>query len=113
MRRLPGVSCSFFLLLGSAAYAQNDTSYISGTVRDPSQAVVPNAAITVHSVATNAEQNTKSNSDGEYILAAVHSGRYNITAQAQGFIQTVIESVVLDVDQRLRVDISLVMQATQ
>jgi hypothetical protein len=51
--------------------------------------------------------------DGEYIFAALHPGRYGITTQAQGFIQTMIESVLVHVDQRLRVNISLVVQATE
>ncbi|HEY7305046.1 MAG TPA: TonB-dependent receptor [Bryobacteraceae bacterium] len=100
-------ACFSLLLVSSTLYAQKDTSSISGTIHDSSGAVVPNALITIHNLATNVEQKTRSDAVGEYVVPALHPGRYSIKADAVGFAQSLIETVPLDVDQRLRVDINL------
>lgn len=69
--------------------------------------MVPNASIIIRNISTNFAEKTKSDSAGEYVVAALHPGRYSIRAEAPGFAENVFESVPLDVDQRLRVDISL------
>src|SRR5689334_13148800 len=79
----------FVLLLSicaaTLAYSQGETGQISGTVYDPSGAVVPNAKITVKSVATGAERQTTSSGAGTYTVTNLQPGTYTVKVEATGF----------------------------
>jgi len=72
------------LLLPSVALAQ-DTATLTGTVRDMSGAVLPNADVSIKNTATGTVRAVKSNSAGEYVAAALAPGQYNITVMVPGF----------------------------
>ncbi len=61
------------------------TGDITGTVTDPSGAVVPNAAVTLKSNATGATRTATSNSNGAYRFALLQPGTYTVSATAPGF----------------------------
>lgn len=85
----------FCLLMSCAALsAQVPTGTISGTVLDPSGAVVPNASITVKNRATGAERRVTSDDDGNFSVPALAAGQYEVTAQAKGFRTTLREFTV-------------------
>ena len=58
---------------------------VTGTVTDPSGAAVPNAAITLTNVDTNASQTATTNGEGTYRFAFVPPGAYKIAVSASGF----------------------------
>src|SRR5690242_21010578 len=60
------------LLISGAAFAQ-DTGSITGTVTDPSGAIVANAQVVVSSPERGVNRTTSSNSDGEYSVPAIPS----------------------------------------
>jgi hypothetical protein len=72
-------------LVVPAAFAQRATGTISGTVEDKSQAVIPNATITLENTATHDKRTTTSNGTGFFNFAAVPPGTYNVTVTAEGF----------------------------
>ena len=72
--------CSVFAL---GAWGQS-TATISGTVTDPSGAVVVNAHVTVHSLATGADRVINTDTDGLYAVPSLQPGDYNIQATAPG-----------------------------
>jgi Carboxypeptidase regulatory-like domain len=61
--------------------AGGPTGTITGTVTDPSGAVVRNARITILNEATNALRNAESNDDGDFTVALLPPGRYRVTAE--------------------------------
>src|SRR5689334_7591791 len=75
------VSLTFFSLL---AFAQSDLGRISGFIKDPSGATVPNAKITVRNN-SGLERQTTTNDSGYYIITNVPPGLYTLTAEAAGF----------------------------
>src|SRR5690242_7889294 len=91
-------------LLSSAAFAQKDSATLLGTVRDATGAVVPKAEVSARSLTTNVSAKTTTNQEGDYLLTPLHVGEYSLTIQSPGFAPSLFERVVLDVDQRLRVD---------
>jgi hypothetical protein len=101
------VFAAVLVLAGPALRAQKDAASISGMVRDASGAVVPNADITVKNLGTNSTVSTRTNAEGEYLATPLRPGEYSLAAAAKGFAPRVFERIVLDVDQRLRVDIDL------
>lgn len=68
-----------------AAFAQFITGSVSGTVRDPSGAVVPKADVTLINEATNNTRTVLSDSAGYFTFAGVDTGTYSITVSATGF----------------------------
>ena len=105
---------SILLALFSArAFAQKDTGTILGAVRDATGAVVPRAEVRARSLSTNVEFRTVTNQDGEYVVTPLHVGEYTLTIEARGFTPSSFERVVLDVDQRLRVDVTLAIGSNE
>jgi len=99
-----GISSTLFaILLVPCAWPQSGTGTVSGTVRDQSGAVVPNAAMTLTNTATNVSSSTRSNEVGFYFYPAVVSGSYRLSVETPGmekfegtFIVQVTQSVVIE-----------------
>jgi hypothetical protein len=88
------------------AFAQS-TATLSGTVKDPSGAVLPGATITVVAAATGAQRVVTSDSAGNYVVPSLQPGTYTVQAQAPGFGLFTVKSLVLQVDQAAALNISL------
>jgi hypothetical protein len=74
------------LLIAPSLMAQSLVSGdLTGTVTDPSGAVVPNATVTLKNNATGATHNTTSTSSGAYRFSLLPPGNYTVSASAQGF----------------------------
>ena len=65
------LTATFMLLTAAQLFGQLETGKISGTVRDTSGAVIPDATVTVKSVATGAERSVQSGSIGQYLIPAL------------------------------------------
>lgn len=98
-----GVLATFLLSFAAVgAFAQSDNGGVVGTVKDPSGAVVPNAAITVTNLQTGLKFNATSNASGEFRIPAVPRGDYQASVDAQGFQgQTVNFQVLVSTVQTL------------
>jgi hypothetical protein len=96
------------LALATAGLAQ-DTGAITGTVRDNTGAVVPNAEVTIVGTGQGTTVRTTSNTEGEYLVAALPAGVYNLTVTASGFKQFAAKQIVLRIAQRTRVDAELTL----
>src|SRR5580700_6984798 len=88
------------------AWAQS-TASLSGTVTDPSGAVVPNAQVTVHSLGTGADRVVKTDSDGIYAVPSLQPGDYKVQATASGFSTYTVPKITLDVDRAVTVNMNL------
>src|ERR1035441_6029535 len=77
----------FYLGLGLSAYAQSGGSSISGTVLDPSGAVVPNASVEIHNVVSGFDRTTTTDSSGKFSFPNVPFNPYHMTVTAAGFAQ--------------------------
>ena len=86
---------------------------ITGTVTDPSGAAVPNVAITITNLDTNAVTHLTTNDRGEYTAPDVPIGHYTVRAEAQGFKAAEQQNFSLNVGQRARVDLGLEVGSTQ
>src|SRR5579863_1451087 len=97
----------FTLILSSSLLASGPTGTITGTVTDPSGAVVRKARITVLHLSTNTLRVAETNDDGDFTAALLSPGRYQVTAESAGFRKSIFSDVVVDVDQTVRVDFAL------
>jgi len=94
------------LLSGTLAFAQSDQGSISGFVRDPSGAVVPQAKVSVKNE-TGQERQVTANDSGYYAVTNIPPGVYTIRAEAAGFKKTEIGGNKLDASSALSADIAL------
>jgi len=95
------------LLLTAPVFASGPTGTITGTVTDPSGAIVRKARITVRSEATNAVREADTNDDGDFTVALLPPGRYQVTVESAGFRKSIFSDVTVDVDQTVRIDFAL------
>ncbi|MCU1303923.1 MAG: hypothetical protein JWQ87_4207 [Candidatus Sulfotelmatobacter sp.] len=76
-------------LIATQVAAQSATTgAISGTVTDPSNAVVGNAAVTLTNTGTGVSANTTANSNGAYNFPLLSPGAYKVTVKQSGFRTT-------------------------
>ena len=90
-----------------AAWAQVDQGTITGIVQDPSNAVVPSAAITLTNTDTGLVLQGKANGSGFFVFSPLKIGNYQLTATAEGFQTTTQEHIHLDIQQRLNIVLTL------
>jgi hypothetical protein len=96
------------LFFSLSAFGQNANGSLTGTVQDPSGAVIPGATVIMKNDASGVERRTVSNSDGFFSINAVQVGDYTVTIQAQGFEQYQQKGVHFDVgDKRNLANINL------
>src|SRR5580658_9563534 len=74
------------LMIAPSLMAQSLVSGdLTGTITDPSGAVVSNATVTLTSDATGASRTTSTNSSGAYRFALLPPGPYTVSVVAPGF----------------------------
>ncbi len=102
MRKLLGVfACYLFLTTG--LFGQ--TSSLTGTVTDPTGAVIPGAQVTITNIKTGAQRATVSNEAGYYTMPLLPPGTYQLVAKSPGFTDVTINNVGLRVDSPATINI--------
>src|SRR6516162_5987319 len=105
MTHLKIVLCGFaFAFL---AWSQSDRGTITGTIADPAGAVVPNAAVEIRNVETGAVYQAGASATGNYTLAQLPAGQYELSVNVPGFKKFVRQNVAVEVAQTYRVDVVL------
>lgn len=100
-------------LVAVSARAQITTGRISGTVTDPSGAVISGAAVTATNASTGVVSRTTTDSAGHYSFLSLPAGNYNVSATHAGFATFVLSGIPLRVYQQLTENIVLKVGAAQ
>src|SRR5258708_5636527 len=103
---------SLRLLVGLAAvnvalFAQTDRGTITGTVSDPANAVVANAQVEAKNVEAGTTFQAGTSGTGNYTLAQLPAGTYEVTASVAGFKKSVRLGIIVNVAATVRVDFQL------
>jgi Carboxypeptidase regulatory-like domain/TonB dependent receptor len=102
---LLGVAASVSMTVG-LGLAQS-TATLSGTVTDPSGAVLAGAHVKVHSTATGLDREVVTDGAGIYAVPSLQPGEYQLQVSAAGFGLYTIQKVNLDVDQKASINAKL------
>ncbi|HTD96010.1 MAG TPA: carboxypeptidase-like regulatory domain-containing protein, partial [Edaphobacter sp.] len=94
-------------LMASPLMAQNTTGSITGRLTDTSGAVVPGAKVTVENTGTGEKRMLTSDGSGGFTATLLLPGGYSVTSELEGFKTEVRNGITLQVDQTVRVDMSL------
>jgi hypothetical protein len=97
----------FSLLCAWAAFAQTDRGTLTGTVTDPAGAVVANATIDAKNQETGATFPVVSTTTGNYTIAQLPVGTYELDVAVPGFKKFVRTGVKVDAAQVVRIDLAL------
>jgi outer membrane receptor protein involved in Fe transport len=95
------------LFLATDPSAQTITATVSGTVTDQSNAVVPNAKVTLTATSTGQEKSVTTDGDGRYVVPFLQPGEYKVLVEAAGFSRASRTGVNLEVAQSATLDFSL------
>ncbi|MGH9428651.1 MAG: carboxypeptidase-like regulatory domain-containing protein, partial [Terriglobia bacterium] len=99
------------LALPSSLFAQLTRGYISGTVSDPSGAVIAGAKVTVTNKATNIQRESSTNELGVYRFVALEPGTYAVAFSAQGFETRKVENIQVGSHQEVVINQALKLGA--
>jgi hypothetical protein len=94
------------------AFTQTITGSITGTVTDPTGAVVAGAKVTATNVLTGVATPTVTNPSGIYSLHFLQIGKYKITVESSSFAPQSTSPFSLEVDQEAKVNVSLKVGGT-
>ena len=114
----PGFAALVSLVFGlsglSPVYAQAVGATLSGTVTDPSGAVVPKTAVSIKNIATGITRASTTDPAGFYSAPNLLPGSYEITVSAPGFSSEVQAGITLTVGAQQVLNFTLrVGQVTQ
>jgi hypothetical protein len=94
------------LAMSAAAGAQVTTGTIVGTIQD-ANGVVPGATVTIREVNKGTSDSYVTDENGIYTAPFLTPGTYTVEVNVQGFRRWRREGVILQVNQRARVDVAL------
>jgi hypothetical protein len=96
-----------FIVLGCLASLFGQMGTFTGTVADPSGASVPKAAVTALNADTGQKFRTVTSMAGDFTLAQVPPGTYEVDVAAQGFKTLSRKGLKLDVDGKVTLSLAL------
>ena len=85
------------------------TGTISGTVKDPSAAVIPGATVIVTNTAMGIQNKATTDDKGGYEFPSLPVGRYDLQVAVEGFTPQKRSGLVIDADSSLRIDLTVEM----
>src|SRR5205085_6123769 len=104
MRRLL-LAAVVLCAISATAFAQ--TSGISGTVSDPTNALIPGVTVTATNTATGVASTVITNDSGAYNFVTLQPGPYKLAATLQGFQTANIANISLGSAETQRFNITL------
>src|SRR5664280_642477 len=96
-------TCAFSVFAVASLFAQ--TTSLSGTVSDPTGAVIPKATVTVTNTQTGAKRTDTSDAQGRYTIPQLPPGTYSLMAQVAGFNDLTIQRIELLVNTPATVNV--------
>lgn len=112
MMRLSIVVALVLTLFAFGAFGQS-TASVSGTVTDPSGAVLPGVAVSATDIATDIPYASLTSDKGEYRLSNMVPSRYKLKLHKAGFATVEVEQMELLVGQAATRDFSMTIASAQ
>ena len=95
------------VLFSGTLLGQSDNASVSGFVKDPTGAVIPDVKVTLTNEATGVDRSVKTAENGYYVFTAVPSGVYTVVAEATGFKKISSTKNKIDANMAATVDLTL------
>jgi hypothetical protein len=92
---------------GAQVSAQTSYGSVAGTVVDASAAAVTDAQVTITNSASGEKREQPTSADGFYNFVNLVPGTYRVEAEKSGFKRAAHTDVIVQVDQTVRIDLTL------
>ncbi len=86
---------------------QTQGTKLTGTVEDPTGALVPSAKVTLIDRQTANAQPTVADEEGQFIFRSVEGGTYSLRAEGEGFSESVVSVVVSDKPLNIKIKLKI------
>ncbi|MCW5982649.1 MAG: TonB-dependent receptor [Bryobacteraceae bacterium] len=106
LQRLPRTFVLFAFALPCFPQGGESTE-ILGIVQDFTGAVMPGVAVSATHIATNQTRRVTTGDSGTFVLSAMQPGEYTVRAEKEGFRAEVRTGLVLQINQKARVNFTL------
>jgi hypothetical protein len=115
MRAFQSLGVCLLVVLGSwAAQAQSaSTGALTGTVTDPTGALLQNARIALRNTRTSETRSVTSDQDGSYRFSLLPPGNYELTVEAVGFARVVLREVLIRISEITSLATPLAVQSVR
>lgn len=107
MRRFSAVLLSLLLLSNAFAFGQTSRGGLTGLIRDGDGGAVSGASIVLKNNATGEELRTTTGDQGAFVFTSLLPGNYSLTVEANGFKRAELPSVIIEVSNQAKVDVTL------
>jgi Carboxypeptidase regulatory-like domain len=101
------LTCAVLAFLANPLRAQLYTATLTGTVTDPSGAVIPGASVTLTNVGKGFSSSTTTGASGAYTIRSLQPGDYGLRVEAKGFKTYVQQDITLAVAQSASVNVTM------
>src|SRR5271163_4836570 len=98
------LSAALAALFSVCAWSQTQLATVSGTITDPSGAVVPGVSVTIVSQGTGLKRSALTDTAGEYRFAGLPTGSYSLRLEKTGFQSEIREGVELTSAAEVRIN---------
>jgi hypothetical protein len=100
-------------ILATSLAAQGIYATLTGLVVDQSQAVIPNAKVTLKDAQSGSLRDAVTNTDGYFTFASVPVGAYEVVVEAKGFATYKVTGITLSGGEKRNLDAKLTVGTTQ
>ncbi|HZY63423.1 MAG TPA: TonB-dependent receptor [Edaphobacter sp.] len=98
------------VLCSTISIAQTVTGGVTGTITDPSGAVITGAKVTATNLATNVTTTTTTNKDGVYSIRFLTIGEYKVAVEMPGFTTQSLGPFALESGQTAKFDAKMTLE---
>jgi hypothetical protein len=114
LKRFPAIALALSTLLWAPApHAQTVTGAVTGTVTDPSGAVVQGAKVVAHNIDTGVDSAATTNHAGSYDIKFLPIGHYQVSVEAAGFGKETVPPFTLEILQTARFNVQMKIGGTE
>ena len=97
------------VLVHEFSFAQQTLGAITGTVTDPSGALISGASVKAVNIATNLEVSARTKANGSFVIPDLPAGTYRVTVTKEGFKTETHTEILVFGNRTTSVDTSLVV----
>ena len=101
------IAAALLLVSPAVTFAQQGTGELRGRVLDSQGAVMPGVTVVARDADSGLFRETVSNADGTFFFSGIRPGRYEVTAELQGFKKLTRPDVRVEVGKTVSVDLRL------
>jgi hypothetical protein len=98
---------TFLTVCATTGWSQAISGDLVGTVSDVSGSAIPSADVAAVNQGTSVRFSVKTGADGQYRIANLPAGTYDVSAQSAGFSAATVQGVAVDVNKIATVNLAL------